>query len=457
MVNCQFTRSEPFSTNDLTMKGVDQLIRNLLRYARRPEWETRLSATWREHIGHAAGNLRLAADELADLIEDESWRDALFGVVFEDFATRRIGDEPPFAEVYLKRAGWRETAAARKYLEAMASSRLDLYEVVEVQRDHGLRLNSLLKEGPPLFVHERSATRSLSRWDVIAARVVSVLDADVLTGGILWLARDDAERLIESLPRPPAAAPPERLPLAVTTVWLAGKVEKHQHPLPALSNTDGEPLLFGESRLPLRASADEISARLDAAPDWERAADAPPVWNWTGGEPAAARAGGSGLHIGSIAPGGEALRGTAEFREGHLLFTANSRERMERGLSRLSALLGGTVGAPVTGYQSVEAAMSAANRREPQPPADIPPVELAAIAMEFLDQHYRKTLRSRIPALDDKTPRQALRTKHGRQHVIAWLKYLENGEARRAAQTGEAPYDFTWMWRELGLADERQD
>lgn len=77
--------------------------------------------------------------------------------------------------------------------------------------------------------------------------------------------------------------------------------------------------------------------------------------------------------------------------------------------------------------------------------------------MEFLDQQYRKTLRSRTPALGDKTPRQALRTKHGRQRVIAWLKYLENGEARRAAQTGEAPYDFTWTWREPGLAGERQN
>jgi len=439
------------------MKGVDQLIRNLLKYARRPEWDTRLSATWREHIEHAAGHVHLAADELAELIEEEGWRDALFGVVFEDFATRRIGDEPPFAEVYLKRAGWRETAAARKYLEAMASSRLGLYEVVEVQRDRGLRLNDLLKEGPPVYVHEKSATRSLLCWDVIAARVVSVLDTDVLTGGILWLPRDNGERLVETLPRPAAETLPERLPIAVTTVWLAGKVEKHQHPLPALSNTDGEPLLFGESRLPLRASADEVSARLDTAPDWERAADTPPVWNWTGGAPAAARSRGSGLHIGSVAPGGEALRGTAELKENQLLFTTNSRERMDRGLSRLSALLAGTVGSPVTGYQSIEAVMSAPNRREPQPPADIPPVELAAIKMEFLDQHYRKTLRSRIPALDDKTPRQALRTKHGRQHVIAWLKYLENGEARRAAQTGEAPYDFTWMWSELGLADERQD
>jgi hypothetical protein len=116
-----------------------------------------------------------------------------------------------------------------------------------------------------------------------------------------------------------------------------------------------------------------------------------------------------------------------------------------------------SIGRPVASYQSAEAAMASPNRVPQQPPEDIPAAELAAIKLEFLDQHYRETLRSRIPALDDKTPRQALRTKNGRQRVIAWLKYLENGEARRATQTGEEPYDFSWMWKELGLAQERHD
>jgi hypothetical protein len=120
-------------------------------------------------------------------------------------------------------------------------------------------------------------------------------------------------------------------------------------------------------------------------------------------------------------------------------------------------LLAASIGRPVTSYQSAEATMASPNRVAQQPPEDIPAAELAAIKLEFLDQHYRETLRSRIPALDDKTPRQALRTKNGRQRVIAWLKYLENGEARRAAQTGEAPYDFSWIWKKLGLAQERHD
>jgi hypothetical protein len=37
--------------------------------------------------------------------------------------------------------------------------------------------------------------------------------------------------------------------------------------------------------------------------------------------------------------------------------------------------------------------------------------------------------------------------------VIEWLKYLENGELRRAASQGNKPYDSRWMWDELNLSE----
>jgi len=55
-----------------------------------------------------------------------------------------------------------------------------------------------------------------------------------------------AECLIESLTKrqaPVTAVSLERLPLGVTTAWLADAVERHRRPLPQLSNTDGEPVL----------------------------------------------------------------------------------------------------------------------------------------------------------------------------------------------------------------------
>ena len=95
------------------MKSIDGLVRNLLKYARRPEWKPRFDEVWHEHLGQAADHLGMATDALADLVEQEGWRDHLFGPVFEDFATRRLADGASFARVYLKRAGWREAPRGR--------------------------------------------------------------------------------------------------------------------------------------------------------------------------------------------------------------------------------------------------------------------------------------------------------------------------------------------------------
>jgi hypothetical protein len=46
--------------------------------------------------------------------------------------------------------------------------------------------------------------------------------------------------------------------------------------------------------------------------------------------------------------------------------------------------------------------------------------------------------------------------RHKREKVISWVKYLENGEGCRAHREGTPPYDFSWMWRELGVLEERR-
>jgi hypothetical protein len=74
---------------------------------------------------------------------------------------------------------------------------------------------------------------------------------------------------------------------------------------------------------------------------------------------------------------------------------------------------------------------------------------------EFKRQHYRRTLDENVPMLGDRTPRQCARTKRGRQQLVRWLKELENSELRQAHDTDTPPFDFAWMWEELGIESER--
>jgi hypothetical protein len=90
---------------------------------------------------------------------------------------------------------------------------------------------------------------------------------------------------------------------------------------------------------------------------------------------------------------------------------------------------------------------------EPEQPGLVGP-EVEAAVRQFMDAHYRRTLDEPVPMLGDKTPRECARTRAGRTRVVRWLKDMENNERRRAAATGKTPYDFAWMWDELGLASK---
>ncbi|MBI4521156.1 MAG: DUF2384 domain-containing protein [Gemmatimonadetes bacterium] len=67
-----------------------------------------------------------------------------------------------------------------------------------------------------------------------------------------------------------------------------------------------------------------------------------------------------------------------------------------------------------------------------------------------MDQHYRRWADTPVPALDGRTPREAVATPGGRSRVADLIRMIENAEERRRLE-GEAPYDVSWMWRELGL------
>jgi len=73
-----------------------------------------------------------------------------------------------------------------------------------------------------------------------------------------------------------------------------------------------------------------------------------------------------------------------------------------------------------------------------------------------MDRYYTALLDQPVPALENKTPRQAAKTAKGRQKLADWLKYLENSTAGQGDKSAMSGYDFTWMWKELGIAELRQ-
>ncbi len=94
----------------------------------------------------------------------------LFGIVFEDFVSRRFPpDNRNVVDDYLKRRGWRESVPGRRYLQQLRDSVLSLYEVVEASPGRHCNLRDLVRGDEPVRVYEHLGTQGLVKWDRIAA------------------------------------------------------------------------------------------------------------------------------------------------------------------------------------------------------------------------------------------------------------------------------------------------
>jgi hypothetical protein len=470
----------------MKIPGADEAIEHLASWARRGRWKEECARTIAEHFEPVCAKIGLNGDDLAQLLGED-----LYSMVetcaFEDFLASRVGPRGRnIVDDYLDQRGWKESIQGRDYLHALRASVLSVYEVIEVNLGRSLILRDLIRGGAPIEVDERLGSLDAIKWDRLAARVLAVGDRRFLSGAVLHVPHEPAESirqifraavektrlrladLLPSLTEESRRAIKDTLAdttvaleggaRAITSVWLAYTVNKLTAPLPHLTNFDGEAVTFVTVRFPLHHEhRDEVTRLLDDAAELERERSRK-LWTWkrleaaTGGVRPA-----DGFSIVSRDDSGALIMGRVELRKKWLVLQVNSKERAERGIELLRHHLRGLLGKQVTETQSVENALAESRERcnTNQAADPIPPEEGARVTREFLDHHYRHIINEPVPAVRSVSPRDAVRLPEGREKVISWLKFLENGERRRAREHGETPYDFTWMWHELGVLEER--
>jgi hypothetical protein len=174
-------------------------LSKLIKWLSREDWRPLLEEVMDEHFGPAMEAFDLEFEEIDEVLSG-TWATTLWGCAFEDFLTRRFepdGRNP--VEAYLQRRGWKEAAAARRYMTALQSSVMSLYEVSDLTPGQSLRARDLIRGGEPVLVSERSATQTLKPWDRIAARIVPQGDQLVLAGGLLAFTLEGSELLTTTL------------------------------------------------------------------------------------------------------------------------------------------------------------------------------------------------------------------------------------------------------------------
>lgn len=145
--------------------------------------------------------------------------------------------------------------------------------------------------------------------------------------------------------------------------------------------------------------------------------------------------------------------GVIRLERTRLVLECMSRERLDRGKQLLESIAGRWLVHRLDSEQDPWQAVSEAREREPRPPCDEVPPEIAGpLVRKILDAQYRNWPDEPLPALDGRSAREAVRSGEGRHRVVALLKSFDEMEQRKDPALR---YDFTWIWQELGLERER--
>ena len=369
-------------------------------------------------------------------VDDETLSMETLDWLIHDYVPPRLGH--PIIEEFLKRSPGGLTMRQRKILEAWSRAHFSLFEVQEVRQGSGVRLKDLLVGGES-FVYDVNTSKRAAPWDCYLARVEEFEGRHVFTATVLIIPQPEVAPLKEW-----AIGAQQRSGLS-WDAFLRANSHKMRQEASRLINRgadsmqlvsfEGDELVFSRARY---TALDEAALRraLDQSKALDRQED-PAEYAW--------------LDEAEDATGGRRVFGHLRIAGGQLTLECSTRQRLERGKVLLRKLAGKHLrhlGDDFTGWQSA----MRDRKSSPGPPegSHLPPEGEREVVQKWLTEHYRKWLDTPLPALDGKSPREAVATPKGRAQVVDLLKLLQNGEEHKR-RDGLAWYDVSKLKAELGV------
>lgn len=329
-----------------------------------------------------------------------------------------------------------------RILTMMKNSVISLYEVQEVFPEKGMLLKDLLL-GDEYDVREKAATRSLRKWDIFATRLMHVDGTYIMSGSAYPYPIKQKERILNDI-HGVFADYKKDFPSETLDDFLKRNsngfnfywYDLIQNPSPMkFATTSGEPFLFSKAIFEIKDKEAVING-LKQIEGFEQDKN------------------GFGWFDKSDKDGSATVLGNIVIEGNTLILECNSKKRLEKG-GKL--ILKGASSALVHKIDSFQDPMQALKSHKEKPEKktenEIPMEIQQRLYTQFMQKHSEKWLKEKIPALDGKTPLQAIKTEEGRKKVIDLLKSFENNEEHHKRE-GRPFYDLSWMWERLGIKRE---
>jgi SEC-C motif len=379
------------------------------------------------------------ADDPESVFENQDQRGMFIQWLLFDF--RLPGNGRTVVEEFRNRRSHNLSPASRRQLEAWSEMRMQLLEVQRVDEGRGVEMKDLLAGGV-FFVNDVSASRELVQWDCVINRVYRIGDRREFAGDGLGVPRNMLPKFLQWIED--ERGEQRKADFLAANSHQLHRVLRQMHNdrvsgLQAV-NFEGHPIAFGEAVYRVNDEAAVLNTLRGRADFVEDSKEGPVVqFGWLAKDEAK--------------DGSRQRYGGVILEKGELRLETNSENRLERGRKLLEVYAGEWlehVKDTVTPFEEVKR-RALKNPKGPAP-EPIPPDVERQIVQQYKEQHYSTWPDEALPALDGKTPREAVQTREGRKQVEELLRQFENGEARER-KAGHAAFDFSGIRKELGIGE----
>jgi len=350
------------------------------------------------------------------------------------------------AEEYLKRRGAELTPRRRALLEALCTGRFGLREVLRVEEGMGVELRDVFT-GEQIFVNDVSSSKELVLWDCLLNRVFHFEGRSEFPGNGVLVPRSLLERVMQRVREGAEAAgqKPEDYIRATSHQWARVVADMQRESVRDLRvvNFEGDELEFSSATYQVLDEA-KVAAALASAKVFEETTSPK--------DPRGQR------NFGWLETGIEGPRrsyGHIEMHHGMLRLECNSRKRLSIGRQLVEKHAGQFLRHLTDQFKSLDevkesALRSGARPKKPNHELELPRDVKEKILLQHKTKHYGTWPDDPLPALQGRTPREAVRSEVGRRAVEELLRDFENHE-ERARKQGEPAFDFGPLRKELGL------
>lgn len=340
-------------------------------------------------------------------------------------------------------------AAQREFIGQLGVCSLGLYTVTAVESGKGATLLGALAEDPdPVFVNDNALAQSIRPGQLIGCRILPIGGRHELSGALYAFTRLGQVAAIEAVTDHLAQEiPPEDRSYergwAIMAEWLQQLLAPPEMPR-MIDGATGDPLLFIIDHYRV-VDQGALRAALEGCPLLQPDAEG----GWTKAAP-----GPDGIERLQmmIHPGKVAARLEVFYR---------TRRLADEGRIWFEALAGASVRHLSRDIDDPLAALR--QGLEPEPPQSGPgsTPELTPEAHTRLVEAATRRIHATwadetIPALGNRTPREAILTRDGLERVKVLLRAYAANEADRAAGEAREPVSYRFLWDALGIAPDKR-